>query len=43
VYRISRLLVLVGLAACAGGSQATVGPDPVEAQDAAPPKSKNQV
>jgi hypothetical protein len=43
VYRISRLLVLVGLAACAGGSQASVGPDPVEAQDAAPPKSKNQV
>jgi len=36
-------LLLVGLAACAGGSQAQVGPDPVEAQEAAPPKPKTQM
>ncbi len=43
MHRISRLLVLVGLAACAGGSKAPVGPDPVEAQDAQPPKSNTPV
>ena len=43
MYRISRLLVLVGLAACAGGSKAPVGPDPVEAQDAQAPKPKSPV
>jgi len=44
VHHISRLLVLIGLAACAGGSTAEVGPDPVGAQEAAPaPKSKSQV
>jgi len=41
--RISRLLLLIGLAACAGGSKAPVGPDPIEAQSPEPPKSKTQV
>ena len=35
---ISRLFLLIGLAACAGGSQAPVGPDPVEAQTTPAPK-----
>ncbi len=38
MHRISRLLVLIGLAACAGGSTAEVGPDPIEAQEASKPE-----
>ena len=38
VNHISRLFLFVGLAACAGGSQAPVGPDPVEAQTTPAPK-----
>lgn len=38
VNHISRLLLLVVLAACAGGAKAPVGPDPAEAQTAPPPK-----
>jgi hypothetical protein len=43
VNHLSRLLLLIGLAACAGGTKAPVGPDPAEAQDAEPPKSVTQV
>ena len=40
---LSRLLLLIGVAACAGGTKAPVGPDPVEAQTTEPPKPKTQV
>ncbi len=37
MIHIFRLILLVGVAACAGGSKAEVGPDPAEAQTPAPP------
>jgi len=43
VKHIFRLILVVGLAACAGGSKAPVGPDPVEAQDPEPPKSPSKI
>ena len=36
-----RLTLLIGVAACAGGTKAPVGPDPVEAQNAPPPPPSN--
>ena len=39
---LSRMLLLIGLAVCAGGTKTRVGPDPIEAQTTAPPKPKPQ-
>ena len=40
---LCRFALLIGLAACAGGSTAPVGPVPAEAQTATPPPSTSKV
>jgi len=43
VTHLCRSALLIGLAACAGGSTAPVGPVPAEAQTATPPPSNSKV